>query len=593
MTNELSIPESSRLSKWLRIATSTTPGNWSESSAAKWSKSLIHDCVNSHRHAEENFRPKRLIDIQSRGSIKLVKSEEVEPPPLTYATLSYCWGSEIDSQAQLKTDSEEAEARLSLGFDEGRIPTVVRDAVEVARGLSIPYLWVDAICIRQDKDCTGGDWEEHAGVMHRIYGNSQVTIAATSSTSCREGFLYPNADDGPSLYLNYRSTLRPGNTGLLQMTVDSLRLENDGGLDILEIVGNSTEIDTAKGVMFKMSKWSTRGWTFQEHVASTRLLAFGRRGKLSFSCPGLCQYHGTRQYDGGVVYLPFTGQHGLRWIFRRDVTDPWETLVAEYSERSRGFSYDGDIFPALSGLARSYANATNKRETDYIAGFWRLSLTNDLLWFSLNSFRDKPLSHTDLLTTNRFSQRYICPSWSWIYCGAFQPLLPRNMRYSVRSELQQIDAHIVLAGKDPFGAISAAELRIVGRMARVSSSHRIMKKVGDGQSERPPSEAQAWFLKIKERRDWLFYLDWEPREAVTECPGIYMLLMATFKDYVSDAHNKRSLIGLLLLKVGVPSDGTSTGKEKFRRVGVFRSLPAQSPVSGRSFFGENEVVEIV
>ena len=71
MTNELSIPESSRLSKWLRIATSTTPGNWSESSAAKWSKSLIHDCVNSHRHAEENFRPKRLIDIQSRGSIKL------------------------------------------------------------------------------------------------------------------------------------------------------------------------------------------------------------------------------------------------------------------------------------------------------------------------------------------------------------------------------------------------------------------------------------------------------------------------------------------------------------------------------------------
>ena len=206
-------PASFQLSKWLRIAAPLTSEHWGGSSAAEWSRSMIGQCMHQHSHITENFRPKRPIDIQSRP-IKLVKSERLESPGV-YATLSYCWGSEIDSQAQLMTDTEEIEAQLSLGFDEQQLTAVVRDAMDVARSLSIPYLWVDALCIRQDKS-RASDWEEHAEIMHRIYGNAYVTVAATSSSSCREGFLTLNE---PGVYLNYHSTLRHDNTGLLKVTL--------------------------------------------------------------------------------------------------------------------------------------------------------------------------------------------------------------------------------------------------------------------------------------------------------------------------------------------------------------------------------------
>ncbi|KAK0651084.1 heterokaryon incompatibility protein-domain-containing protein, partial [Cercophora newfieldiana] len=303
---------SPELSKWLRIPapSASPPEQWSESAAAEWSRAGIGQCMHEHSHVTEDFRPKRLIDIQSRP-IRLVRSESLEAP-VTYAALSYCWGSETDSQAQLRTDSNEIEAQLLLGFEERQLPAVVRDALEVARSLSIPYLWVDAICIRQDKS-GDSDWEEHAGIMHRVYGNA---------------------------HLAYET--------------------------------------------YAWSKWSSRGWTLQEQVASTRLLAFGVKGNLFFSCPDGCWCFGRE-----VEVSPFVSarQLGLDWTsFGCDSTSSskwarlWRQLIFRYSLRARGFAYEQDIFPALSGIARSHSIATGMPETDYVAGFWRPSLLHDIFW---------------------------------------------------------------------------------------------------------------------------------------------------------------------------------------------------------------------
>ena len=88
--------------------------------------------------------------------------------------LYYCWGSAAESLNQLKTDSQSSESDFALGTDHKSLPAVVNDAVLAARSLFIPYLWVDSLCFRQDK--SGGDWEEHARIMNKVYGNSLVTM---------------------------------------------------------------------------------------------------------------------------------------------------------------------------------------------------------------------------------------------------------------------------------------------------------------------------------------------------------------------------------------------------------------------------------
>jgi len=100
-----------------------------------------------------------------------VQGRDIGLPHVKYAALSYCWGSRAESEAQLQTDSAKTESRYLNGIQVQELPPAVQDAVITTRLLGIPYLWVDAICIRQDTQ-TGGDWEEHAGIMDQIYANA-------------------------------------------------------------------------------------------------------------------------------------------------------------------------------------------------------------------------------------------------------------------------------------------------------------------------------------------------------------------------------------------------------------------------------------
>lgn len=62
------------------------------------------------------------------------------------------------------------------------------DAIEIARKLGIPYIWIDALCIIQDDD---EDWAQEAARMADVYKNANLIIAATSSKNGDDGFLQP------------------------------------------------------------------------------------------------------------------------------------------------------------------------------------------------------------------------------------------------------------------------------------------------------------------------------------------------------------------------------------------------------------------
>ncbi|KAJ3525937.1 hypothetical protein NM208_g11424 [Fusarium decemcellulare] len=118
-----------------------------------------------------------------------ISTSEFHPPPGTdlppYLALTYCWGPAPYANMQLKTTQENISDHLR-DIPAERLPEVVKDAIRVARALSIPYLWVDTLCILQD---VASDWDYQCTQMDNIYGNAYITIGAAASRNCTEGFI--------------------------------------------------------------------------------------------------------------------------------------------------------------------------------------------------------------------------------------------------------------------------------------------------------------------------------------------------------------------------------------------------------------------
>lgn len=55
----------------------------------------------------------------------------------------------------------------------------------------------------------------------------------------------------------------------------------------------------------------------------------------------------------------------------------WYATVMRYSQVMGNFTYESDIFPALSGLA---SRVSALLEDNYMAGLWRSNLVEGLLW---------------------------------------------------------------------------------------------------------------------------------------------------------------------------------------------------------------------
>ncbi|KAK0619595.1 heterokaryon incompatibility protein-domain-containing protein [Immersiella caudata] len=572
------------VSSWLRIPPGLTLTDWmADEDSVRWARGVIDWCSSDHGHATESFRPKRLIEIGD-NSIKLVRSDSFDQPP-DYAALSYCWGSEVEARAQLKTDSSEAELRFSTAIDEQRLPRAVKDAVATARALSMPYLWVDALCVRQDQRGPGEDWEEHAGLTDKIYGNSTVTIGALAASSCQESFLVPQ----PAVYINYRSSLRPKVAGMLKLDfVDILMNDN---------LGNHNSPQTQVLWANTLGKWNMRGWTDVEQLSSTRFLGFGRRN-LIISCP-----YGSFYREGPLTSFHSLSQYGLertRLLSQMDKTvgsleeeegvneengsggAVWRQIVGWYSARTGkfhnrppGFSDMTDTFHALSSMARSYAAAAGFPESDYAAGLWRQSMPGDLLW-TMNDPHAAIAPDLDSLLLVSYAEPYIAPSWSWANRGkvSFDLLNDDDgNRYTLMPGYDRLKPHVVHRGADPLGAITHAELRITALIADIPSPHMVTVEREELTVTITMTgyKPRIWVL-VTESGDhlWQFNLDWDPEGKLEDPFGLRMLVLGWFD---MAAEGQSGLAGLLVAGV----EGGKGNTRAYKRVGVFRSVDGEQP----------------
>ncbi|EFX05265.1 tol protein [Grosmannia clavigera kw1407] len=262
--------------------------------------------------------------------------------------------------------------------------------------------------------------------MAQVYRNAAITLAATKAHSSTDG-LYTKSptycvtgnsmSSGEPYALFFRQKIdhHSENTTVLS-----------GNNSIPGFVSHSTS---------EYHRLLTRAWVFQERLLSTRMLHFGPY-ELFFECCTDMQCE-----CGGVLFLgssediplvmtkllytdamenhdkrkkmrvvPSMAEGGTRsaghWMARL-----WRTMVSSYM--GLDITKPRDRLPAIGGLAQVLATkrtgtGADPGHSNYLAGLWLDTLSDDLLWIVYGgaSLQPRPRTCDDL-------QCLSAPTWSW------------------------------------------------------------------------------------------------------------------------------------------------------------------------------------
>ncbi|RAQ49399.1 hypothetical protein AFGD_002061 [Aspergillus flavus] len=353
---------------------------------------------------EGHYLPTRLIYVGDEQHKPRLVVSKTHPPFLKenegrnayqYVALSYCWGSRIEAEQQLKTTRDSFECHMQEIPIEA-LPQTLLDAILVCRALGVQYLWVDVLCIIQGDR---RDWERESANMANVYSHSFLTVCAAQGDSCQSGFLKRHPPS--QVEIPFQSSLDPSVSGRYSLKEVSglLSFRNDDGT----VAPSPFRADVA------YTSWNSRGWTFQEVKLSPRALIFG-------TCMTHICYadfyesedgdrHPSKDVMGPSLSLAKNFHlHAIYSNMRPPLTySDWYPLVELYTSRS--LTYHEDVLVAISAIAEYFSTELSGK---YLAGLWSDDLLHGLLWRSTGPNRD----NFDMNTT------YTAPSWSWA-CQSF------------------------------------------------------------------------------------------------------------------------------------------------------------------------------
>ncbi|KAK7946402.1 uncharacterized protein PG986_010723 [Apiospora aurea] len=450
-----------------------------EAESLDMAKRWLRDCLESHtscRSVGKHGAPTRLLWIGDENS-RLVLTKEMEHSP-PYVTLSYCWG--LEPFAMLTSETFNA---FLNAVPVPELPPTVRDAIHIARQLGLSYIWIDSLCIIQRHKM---DWQREAGQMRSVYGGSQVTIAASSAKNAYEGFLK-----------------RPVHRRLYTWA------------DILETQPDSTTL-------------ADRAWCFQERLLSARTLYCSRRG-LFWEC------RSTIGSEFIPVEIPYMAKTDL--VLPEDTRWGWHDVVRQYSKTR--LTYSSDRLPALSGLATRQAEQRAKQSANqYLAGMWRKSLDEQLLWKRDEKLKERPA--------------WQAPTWSWASIdGQVLPEPDASIFYRVKWYIRVLGVWTTLAGPDPHGAVTGGELTVGCASVHCGTLDDTSERVYVDWSGAGPVRDESIQIQVS--------MDCASEEAVRNPATVYLLPVA-----VSDARRDSYVAGLILQRCG-------SERGRFRRIGYFNS----------------------
>jgi hypothetical protein len=298
------------------------------------------------------------------------------------------------------------------------LPLTFQDALELTRKLGLRYLWIDSLCIVQDDK---EDWRHEGGKMANIYSKSNITFAATNSTSSEGGLFIRNP------------------------TVDICEVNT--GNSVFNIrAQHTTEASTPFVNSMPLVK---RAWFFQERVLSPHIVHFATNELFWEDSKTIAS-----EWSGpNKRMIPGLSNHHLKpqqLIMAGSSTKWWHDAAEVYT--GMHLTYESDIFPALQGIA---SMVHQHRRCAYHAGLWKDSLVQDMLWFC----REPRMRQ----------QSFRAPTWSWAsvigqveYC--YDPTEILATVLSVRT---------LPKGKSALGELREGSLKIRGPGFRISRMHAL------------------------------------------------------------------------------------------------------------------------
>ncbi|KAF2489412.1 HET-domain-containing protein [Lophium mytilinum] len=519
----------------------------------------LKDCLSGHPACPayvESSLPTRVLQV---GSDTMNPRLHVTNGALgKYAALSYCWGPPPHHWKTTPSTLEDRTTSISLT----ELPKTLRDAVIITRELGIPYLWIDALCIIQDSE----DWASEAGKMGEYYSNDVVTISADGSTDSHTGcFVRGNrrfSSAVPVVFEGKDSAIRVRTCSAWPLDgAHPPMAKRDGGKITL----------------------NTRGWTLQEQILSPRILHFSAYEAVwecASAMPCECKLVPDKplpmRLKNRLIIentIPRSAIKDNTPNERKGLILRWNQVIYDYTQRD--LTHATDRLPAVSGLAA--VMQTRSTGDEYVVGLWKEGLAMWLCWQALTppgtglTARAKPPS--------KRLEKYCAPSWSWASVSSVveMSLQDREILYEgakdspIEIKLNVLSISCTLAGLNPFGNVSAAELHCKGTVVPV-----VLQQTNATRQLYVVSERAAESRKPTA----LVYRDTYEENGEIEIGKRYFLLVVISHRPARNDPQYRSLVyGLLLRKQSL---------EKYYRVALVVGYP--NDAIGRYFTEDWEAV---
>lgn len=306
-----------------------------------------------------------------------------------YFALSYVWGG-IQRLKATKENIATLEQKGALHVRSSSLPRSVLDAMAFVARLNQRYLWVDSLCIVQDDQVEKHD---QIGSMHEIYTAAYATIVQHSGCDANAGL----------------PGIREGSRSLIAT-------KTHVGNHILMAKANY-----ATPNVLRSSIHSTRGWTLQEVLLSTRCLHFFNK-HLTFVCGEEWAQDWNMQYSNEDPSKSVETQELSRVSHRLWRMNPFSLIRSEDGrERDpaatkwlryfeiygrvltdytiRSLSFETDTLPAFQGLGGAIARLNGAR---FHFGLPSNCFDLALLWINLGSGERRTTETT-----------FTTPSWTW------------------------------------------------------------------------------------------------------------------------------------------------------------------------------------
>ncbi|CAI4214482.1 unnamed protein product [Parascedosporium putredinis] len=358
-----------------------------------WIQQQLVNCDSTHATcatSTPNPLPNRILDVGTSGADATIRVRTTNREPARYICLSHCWGPDQPPLRTLTGNLADHERCVP----EEALPKTFREAVALTRKLGIRYLWIDSL----------------------IYAGAYLTVAAAHARMSLQGLysarepqyeetpldvsVLPGAGDAVEEARGYRGTIYARHA-------------------IRHIGRHTHPYDIRRGQRNTPLPLLSRAWVLQERFLSRRVLFFTGQ-ELAWECIQRmgCQCRGHSESiapsnngeNGGnatssISVFKRLAAMGLTSAIhdRATATRAWSSIVRDYT--ALYLTFEKDVFPALSGIARQMSHLTGSR---YVAGLWEDSLLSGLCWH-VDGRSSRP---SEMLLEPRPSV-WRAPTWSW------------------------------------------------------------------------------------------------------------------------------------------------------------------------------------